>query len=63
MLDGTVSTRWSVGTWGQLGQAVAAYAIAFGGYVGGAAAQDQSALDAIRYASGFIPVLFILLMC
>jgi glucuronide carrier protein len=44
-----------------VGGAVAAYAIAFGGYVGGAAIQDQSALDAIRYASGFIPVAFILL--
>jgi glucuronide carrier protein len=44
-----------------IGGAVAAYAIAFGGYVGGAAIQDQNALDAIRYASGFIPVAFILL--
>ena len=44
-----------------VGGAVAAYAIALGGYVGGAAIQDQSALDAIRYASGFIPVAFILL--
>jgi glucuronide carrier protein len=44
-----------------VGGAVAAYAIALGGYVGGGASQDQSALDAIRYASGFIPVVFILL--
>jgi glucuronide carrier protein len=44
-----------------VGGAVAAYAIALGGYVGGAAIQDQNALDAIRYASGFIPVAFILL--
>lgn len=44
-----------------IGGAVAAYAIALGGYVGGAAIQDQTALDAIRYASGFIPVAFILL--
>jgi glucuronide carrier protein len=44
-----------------VGGAVAAYAIALGGYVGGAAIQNQNALDAIRYASGFIPVAFILL--
>ncbi|BCJ51361.1 glucuronide transporter [Actinoplanes sp. NBRC 14428] len=44
-----------------VGGAVAAYAIALGGYVGGAAVQDQQALDAIRYASGFIPVAFILI--
>jgi glucuronide carrier protein len=44
-----------------VGGAVAAYAIALGGYVGGAAIQDQTALDAIRYASGFIPFAFILL--
>jgi glucuronide carrier protein len=44
-----------------VGGAVAAYAIAFGGYVGGAAIQSQDALNAIRYASGFIPVVFILL--
>ncbi|MET0415470.1 MAG: glucuronide transporter [Actinoplanes sp.] len=44
-----------------IGGAVAAYAIAFGGYAGGAAIQSQAALDAIRYASGFIPVVFILI--
>jgi glucuronide carrier protein len=44
-----------------VGGAVAAYAIAWGGYIGGAAIQDQDALDAIRYASGFLPVVFILL--
>ena len=44
-----------------VGGAVAAYAIAFGGYVGGAAVQNQDALNAIRYASGFIPVAFILI--
>ena len=44
-----------------VGGAVAAYAIALGGYVGGAATQDETALDAIRYASGLIPVAFILL--
>jgi glucuronide carrier protein len=44
-----------------VGGAVAAYAIAFGGYVGGASIQSPGALDAIRYASGFIPVAFILI--
>jgi glucuronide carrier protein len=44
-----------------IGGAVAAYAIALGGYVGGAAIQDRTAVDAIRYASGFIPVAFIVL--
>jgi glucuronide carrier protein len=44
-----------------IGGAVAAYAIAFGGYVGGAQTQSAPAIDAIRYASGFIPVAFILL--
>jgi glucuronide carrier protein len=44
-----------------VGGAVAAYAIAWGGYVGGASIQDPGALNAIRYASGFIPVVFILI--
>jgi glucuronide carrier protein len=44
-----------------VGGAVAAYAIALGGYIGGAAIQDETALTAIRYASGLIPVAFILL--
>ncbi len=44
-----------------IGGAVAAYAIAWGGYVGGASIQDPGALNAIRYASGFIPVVFILI--
>ncbi|UQU61278.1 glucuronide transporter [Couchioplanes caeruleus] len=44
-----------------VGGAVAAFAIALGGYVGGAATQSQGALDAIRYASGFIPVVFIVI--
>jgi len=44
-----------------IGGAVAAYVIALGGYAGGAAVQDERALDAIRYASGLIPVVFILL--
>jgi len=44
-----------------VGGAVAAYAIALGGYVSGSATQDQNALHAIRYASGFIPVMFIVI--
>jgi glucuronide carrier protein len=44
-----------------VGGAVAAYAIAFGGYTGAVLVQNDAALDAIRYASGFIPVGFILL--
>ncbi|MFI7542432.1 glucuronide transporter [Actinoplanes sp. NPDC049599] len=44
-----------------VGGAVAAYAIALGGYAGGAAVQDETALNAIRYASGLIPVVFILI--
>ena len=42
-----------------VGGAMAAFVIAAGGYVGGVATQSQSAVDAIRYASGFIPALFI----
>jgi glucuronide carrier protein len=44
-----------------IGGAVAAYVIAFGGYVGGSVAQTEGALDAIRYAAGFIPAAFILI--
>jgi glucuronide carrier protein len=44
-----------------IGGAVAAFAIATGGYVGGASTQNPSALHAIRYASGLIPVVFILI--
>jgi glucuronide carrier protein len=44
-----------------VGGAVAAYVIAFGGYVGGSVTQSDSALDAIRYAAGFIPAVFILI--
>jgi glucuronide carrier protein len=44
-----------------VGGAVAAYVIAFGGYVGGSVAQTEGALDAIRYAAGFIPAVFILI--
>jgi len=42
-----------------VGGAMAAFVIGVGGYVGGVATQSQSAVDAIRYASGFIPALFI----
>jgi glucuronide carrier protein len=38
-----------------LGGAVAAYAIAFGGYVGGATTQSQRALDWIGHSAGLIP--------
>jgi glucuronide carrier protein len=44
-----------------IGGAVAAYAIATGGYAGGASIQTPEALDAIRYASGLIPVVFIVI--
>jgi len=44
-----------------IGGAVAAYVIAFGGYVGGSVTQSEGALDAIRYAAGFIPAAFILI--
>src|SRR5829696_4247678 len=44
-----------------VGGALAAFVIALGGYVGGVAAQSQSAVDAIRYASGFAPAIFILI--
>ena len=42
-----------------VGGAAAAFAIGLGGYVGGAATQSESAISAIRYASGFVPALFI----
>jgi glucuronide carrier protein len=35
--------------------------IGAGGYVGGVAAQSQSAINAIRFASGFAPAVFILI--
>jgi glucuronide carrier protein len=44
-----------------VGGAVAAYAIGLGGYVAGAEVQSQGAVDAIRYAAGFVPALFILI--
>lgn len=49
----------------KMGQAfggfVAGHAIAFGGYDGDAPAQSAQALDWIRYASGYIPAIFIAL--
>lgn len=38
-----------------IGGAVAAYAIAFGGYVGGATSQSERALDWISHSAGLIP--------
>jgi glucuronide carrier protein len=49
----------------KLGQAVggaaAAYTIGLGGYIAGSKAQSEGAIDAIRWAAGFIPALFILI--
>ena len=44
-----------------VGGAMAAFVIGAGGYVGGVAAQSQSAINAIRFASGFAPAIFILI--
>jgi len=44
-----------------VGGAVAAYVIAFGGYVGGARVQSEGAVDAIRLAAGIVPAVFILI--
>lgn len=44
-----------------VGGALAAFIIGAGGYVGGMAAQSQSAINAIRFASGFAPAIFILI--
>jgi glucuronide carrier protein len=44
-----------------IGGAVAAYVIAFGGYVGGSLIQSERSLDAIRLAAGVIPAAFILI--
>jgi len=44
-----------------VGGAMAAYAIGFGGYVGGATHQTQRALDWIGHSAGFIPALFTLI--
>jgi glucuronide carrier protein len=43
-----------------VGGAMAAYAIGLGGYVARAPSQSEGALDAIRYAAGFVPAAFIL---
>ena len=49
----------------KLGQAVggaaAAYTIALGGYIAGAKAQSEGAIDAIRWAAGLIPTVFIII--
>jgi glucuronide carrier protein len=44
-----------------VGGAVAAYAIGLGGYVAGADVQSEGAINAIRYAAGFVPAVFILI--
>jgi glucuronide carrier protein len=44
-----------------VGGAMAAFAIGFGGYVGGAAHQSQRALDWIGHSAGLIPALFTLI--
>jgi catechol 2,3-dioxygenase-like lactoylglutathione lyase family enzyme len=44
-----------------VGGALAAFIIGLGGYVGGVATQSQSAINAIRFASGFAPAIFIVI--
>jgi glucuronide carrier protein len=44
-----------------VGGAMAAFVIGLGGYVGGVAAQSESAVNAIRFAAGFAPAIFILI--
>jgi glucuronide carrier protein len=44
-----------------VGGALAAFVIGAGGYVGTAAVQSQSAINAIRFAAGFAPAIFILI--
>jgi glucuronide carrier protein len=44
-----------------VGGALAAFIIGLGGYVGGVATQSQSAINAIRFASGFGPAIFIVI--
>jgi glucuronide carrier protein len=44
-----------------IGGAMAAFIIGLGGYVGGVAAQSQSAINAIRFASGLAPAIFIVI--
>ena len=49
----------------KLGQAVggaaAAYTIALGGYIAGSRTQSEGAIDAIRWAAGYIPAFFIII--
>jgi glucuronide carrier protein len=42
-----------------IGGGLAAFGIGVGGYVAGAATQSQSAIDSIRYITGFGPALFV----
>ena len=44
-----------------VGGAVAAYTIGLGGYVGSAVVQTEGAVDAIKFAAGFVPAAFILI--
>lgn len=44
-----------------IGGAMAAFVIGVGGYVGGVATQSQSAENAIRFASGLIPAIFLVI--
>jgi glucuronide carrier protein len=44
-----------------VGGALAAFVIGLGGYVGGAVTQSQSVINAIRFASGFAPAIFIVI--
>jgi glucuronide carrier protein len=44
-----------------VGGAMAAFVIGVGGYVGGATTQPQSAENAIRFASGFLPAIFLVI--
>jgi glucuronide carrier protein len=40
---------------------MAAYAIGLGGYIAGSRVQPEGALDAIRYAAGYVPAVFVLI--
>jgi catechol 2,3-dioxygenase-like lactoylglutathione lyase family enzyme len=44
-----------------VGGALPAFIIGLGGYVGGVATHSQSAINAIRFASGFAPAIFIVI--
>jgi glucuronide carrier protein len=44
-----------------VGGAMAAFVIGAGGYIGGVAVQSESAVNAIRFAAGFAPAIFILI--